>query len=244
MQNKEKIYGIHSLLEALEAGTSLNKVFIQKDVQNDRIKQLIHKLKQQEVPFQFVPREKLNRLTSRNHQGVIAITSEVDFLTVENLLPQLFEAGQPPLLAILAGITDVGNFGAVARSAECFGIDALVIPSQGAAMVTSDAMKASSGALAKVHICREMNFLRSVKYIRDSGLQLIAISEKSEKAIAEIDFGLPTALVLGAEGSGISEDLMALCDQGAGIPMSGDIGSLNVSVAAGIVFYEAMKGRA
>lgn len=243
MQNKEKIYGIHSILEAIDEGISFAKVFIQKDIHNDGIKEIINKLKQYEVPFQFVPKEKLNRLTSKNHQGIIAISSAVEFASIENIMPQIFESGATPCIALLDSVTDVRNFGAIARSAECFGVQALVIPAQGSAMLNADALQASAGALHKVTVCREINFMRAIETIKNSGLQLVACTEKAGKEIGEIDFSLPTAIVLGSEGSGISKELLDLCDQQARISMEGEIQSLNVSVAAGIIFYEAMKGR-
>lgn len=241
--NKETIYGIHAILEALDSGKSLNKVFIQKDIFSDRMKEVIDKLKKYEVPFQFVPKEKLNRLTSKPHQGIVASTSQIDFLSIENILPGIFEDGQTPFIAIMDSITDVRNFGAIARSAECFGVHALVTPAQGSAMINADALKSSAGALHKVKVCREINFLRSIHTIKNSGLQLVACTEKADKEIAEVDFTLPTAVVMGSEGFGIHEDLLALCDVHAKIPMTGEIQSLNVSVAAGIIFYEGLKGR-
>jgi 23S rRNA (guanosine2251-2'-O)-methyltransferase len=243
MQNKEKIYGIHSILEAIDEGVSFAKVFIQKDIHNDSIRDIIAKLKQYEVPFQFVPKEKLNRLTSKNHQGIIAISSQVEFASIDHVLPQIFESGETPFIAILDSVTDVRNFGAIARSAECFGVQALVIPAQGSAMLNADAVQASAGALHKVTVCREINFMRSLEIVKSSGLQIIACTEKATKEIAEINFSIPTAIILGSEGVGINPELLAMADETAKIPMKGEIQSLNVSVAAGIIFYEAMKGR-
>ena len=159
------------------------------------------------------------------------------------MLPQIFEDGEMPLIALLDGITDVRNFGAVARSAECFGVHAIVAPAQGSAMVNAEAVKASAGALHKMQVCREINFMRSIEYIKSSGLQLVACTEKADMPISEVDFNLPTAIVMGSEGVGIGPELLAQCDIKAKIPMTGDIQSLNVSVAAGIIFYEAMKSR-
>jgi 23S rRNA (guanosine2251-2'-O)-methyltransferase len=243
MQNKDKIYGIHSVMEALKEAVPINKVLIQKDIHNERIGEIIQILKISEIPFQFVPKEKLNRITGKNHQGIIALGSVTEFYTIEQILPVLFEKGAVPLIGILSGITDVRNFGAIARSAECLGVDALVIPAQGSAMINEDAMQASAGALHKIPICREINFLRSVKYIKDSGLALIACTEKAEIPINKIDLKNPSALVLGSEGTGISEEIQKLCSGKALIPMQGEIQSLNVSVSAGIIFYEAQRQR-
>lgn len=230
-------------MEALSIGRSMNKVFIQKDIHNDRIREIISILKQREIPFHFVPKEKLNRLTSKNHQGVVALGSAIDFLSIENILPEIFETGELPLIAILDGVTDVRNVGAIARSAECFGVQALVVPAHGSAMMNADAVKSSAGALQRIPVCRELNFKRALDYIKDSGLQFVACTEKASKDINEIDFSSPTAVVLGAEGEGINEALLQQCDVKARIPMVGEISSLNVSVAAGIVFYEAMRSR-
>ncbi len=243
MDQKQKIYGIHPVKEALDEGTPINKVYIQKDIHNERIGEIIELLKKYKVPFQFVPREKLNRLTSKVHQGIIALTSPVDFESIEQVLPGIFETGETPLIAILDGITDVRNFGAIARSAECFGVQALVVPSSGSAMLNADALKTSAGALGKIHLCREMNFNNSIKMIKDSGLQLIACTEKATKTISEINFSVPTAIVMGAEGEGIFPALLAMCDDQVKIPMQGKIQSLNVSVAAGIIFYEARRAK-
>jgi 23S rRNA (guanosine2251-2'-O)-methyltransferase len=243
MEQKEKIYGIHSILEALNEGVTLNKVYIQKDLHNERIKEVIQRLKKAEIPFQMVPKEKLNRLTSKAHQGLIAFTSPTEFYTVEQLIPGLYEQGKIPFLAVLCGITDVRNFGAIARSAECMGVDALVIPAQGSAMINPDAIKTSAGALHKLPVCREINFLRAIKFIRDSGIDLVACTEKADLNIADIDLNAPIAVLLGSEGSGIEENLLDLCQSKARIPMKGEIQSMNVSVAAGIIFYETLKQR-
>jgi 23S rRNA (guanosine2251-2'-O)-methyltransferase len=242
-KDEETIYGIQPIMEALSIGRSMNKVFIQKDIHNDRIKEIINILKQREIPFHFVPKEKLNRLTPKNHQGVVAMGSAIDFLSIEDILPQIFETGELPLIAILDGVTDVRNVGAIARSAECFGVQALVVPAHGSAMINADAVKSSAGALQRIPVCRELNFQRALNYIKDSGLQLLACTEKAKQNIDEADFSSPTAIVLGAEGEGINESLLQQCDMRARITMVGEISSLNVSVAAGIVFYTAMRNR-
>jgi 23S rRNA (guanosine2251-2'-O)-methyltransferase len=243
MQSKEKIYGIHSVQEAINSGTSLAKVFIQKDIHNDGIRDIILELKKYDIPFQFVPKEKLNRLTTKVHQGIIAISSAVDFASIDDVMPQIFESGETPFIALLDKISDVRNFGAIARSAECFGVHALVIPAVGSAMLNADALQASAGALHNVTVCREINFMRSIENIKNSGLQLIAITEKATKEISDINFNLPTAIIMGSEGFGIDPELLKIVDDSAKIPMTGKIQSLNVSVAAGITFYQAMRSR-
>jgi 23S rRNA (guanosine2251-2'-O)-methyltransferase len=242
-REEEMMYGIQPVMEALAIGRSLNKVFIQKDIHNDRIGEIISILKQREIPFHFVPKEKLARLTPKNHQGVVAMGSAIDFLSIEDILPQIFETGELPLIAILDGVTDVRNVGAIARSAECFGVQALVVPAHGSAMINADAVKSSAGALQRIPVCRELNFQRSLNYIKDSGLQFIACTEKAKQDMEELDFSAPSAIVLGAEGEGINESLLQQCNLRGRIPMVGEISSLNVSVAAGIVFYTAMRSR-
>ena len=243
MQSKEKIYGIHAVLEALNEGLPLNKVLIQRDVQNDRLRDIIQILKKRGIPFQLVPKEKLNRLTSKQHQGIIALGSPVEYLTVSELLPMLYEDGETPLLLVLDGVTDVRNVGAIARSAECFGAHGIVVPAQGSALLNADAMKSSAGALLKVPVCREINFSEAIKYMKGSGLSLMACTEKATQDLADADFSAPLAIVMGAEGEGIHPDLLAACDQQVRIPMTGEIGSLNVSVAAGVILYEAQRQR-
>lgn len=240
---KGTLYGIHAVMEALDEAIPINKVFIQKDIHNERIRSIIMILKQREIPFQMVPKEKLNRLTTKNHQGIIALGAETEFQSIDAVLPGLFESGKSPLIAILDGITDVRNFGAIARSAECFGIDALVVPAQGSAMLNADAIQASAGALHKIPVCRELNFLKAVRYIKNSGLQLVSCTEKATDEIKDVDFDVPTAIILGSEGDGIHEDLLKASDKKVKIHISGEIQSLNVSVAAGVIFYESQRQR-
>ncbi|MCX6350748.1 MAG: 23S rRNA (guanosine(2251)-2'-O)-methyltransferase RlmB [Bacteroidetes bacterium] len=239
----EIIYGIHPITEAINAGTPINRVYIQKDVHNDRLKELIHLMKDNAVPFQFVPREKLSRMTGQSHQGIVAQISYVEFQDIENVLPAIFESGKAPLLVILDNITDVRNMGAIARSAECFGIDAIIIPSKGGAAMNSEAVKASSGAIHKIPICRPINFIEGINYLIDSGVNLVACSEKAQKTIRDLDVSAPTCFVFGSEGDGINEQLMDMCTDHIKIPLKGKISSLNVSVAAGIIFYEAEMKR-
>ena len=237
------VFGVHPVMEAVQSGKTIEKVLLRQGMQNDLIPGLIQNLQRQRVPFQFVPAEKLNRMTGGNHQGIIALISEVEFTDLGELIPSVFEKGTMPALAVLDGITDVRNIGAIARSAVSAGLDAIVIPSAGSAQINADAIKASSGALHNITLCREPKLADSVKFIHDSGIQIVAASEKAVDVIYDADFTRPVAFVLGAEDKGIDERILRIADKIVKIPLYGQIGSLNVSVAAAILFYEMVRQR-
>lgn len=238
-----QIYGIHAVQEALNAATPLGKVYIQRDARNPRINELARDLKAAGVPVQLVPREKMQRLTKKAHQGVIAMLSSVEYMPIEELLPRIYEKGESPLLVVLDGVTDVRNAGAIARSAECFGAHALLMPAQGSALLNEDAVKSSAGALNRIPVARELHFNKATDFLAESGLQLIACTEHGEEDICRLDLTVPTAIVLGSEGAGIHPNLLAKCTAQVRIPMAGEISSLNVGVAAGIVLYEVCRAR-
>jgi len=242
MAKQDKITGFHALEEALEKGTVISKVFLQKG-NSDAKQALVKRLKALEIPYQRVPREKLNRMYAGNHQGVLAWISPIEFFALDQWLPGLFETGQVPAIAVLDGITDVRNFGAVARSAECLGVDGLVIPFSKSVTITEDAVKASSGALLNLPVCREKSLLSAVRFLKDSGLITVGITEKAEQPLAEAPLADPFAIVLGAEDVGIDNNLLSEMEHCVKIPMSGHIDSLNVSVSAGIAFYEMSRQR-
>lgn len=241
-KDKSRILGVHALEEALEAGKPISKVFLQKGGGETR-RALAERLQEEGIPYSRVPVEKLNKLSNKPHQGVIAWASPVEFLSLEDLLPTIYENGQTPLLAVVDGITDVRNFGAILRSAECLGVHGILMGTSNAAPVTEDVTKTSAGALLQIPICRSAAFQDALKYARQSGIQLVGISEKGKMAIHETELNEPTALVFGAEDQGIQPAVTSLLDQEAYIPMIGEIRSLNVSVAAGIAFYEAVQQR-
>ena len=242
--NSTFVFGIRAVIEAVTAGKELDKVYVQKGLKSELFHELQRTLKEFKVPFQFVPAEKINKVAGyRNHQGVAAILSEVSYQDIENILPGLFEEGKVPLLLILDRITDVRNFGAICRSAECMGIHAVVIPSRGGAQINSDAIKTSAGALHKISVCRADNLKNTIDYLKESGLQIIACTEKGEKNCYEADLTAPCAIILGSEEDGISDEYLKRSDLTVSIPLSGEIGSLNVSVAAGIILYEAQRQR-
>jgi 23S rRNA (guanosine2251-2'-O)-methyltransferase len=204
---------------------------------------LLSLIKENEITFQFVPIEKINRITRKNHQGVLAFVSPVEFTNIEMLLPILFESGKVPLLLILDQITDVRNFGAIARSAECAGVDAIIIPEKGMARIGADAIKTSAGAIHYIPICKTNNLFRTVQYLQNSGIQIVAATEKADKIYTEGNFKYPAAIVMGSEESGISQTILNIADQKLKIPLFGNIESLNVSVSAALMIYEAVRQR-
>lgn len=243
MQEENLIFGMRSVIEALDAGKDIEKILIQKGLSNELYNQLRQALKGQTVPIQFVPPEKLKRLTDKNHQGVIAYLTEINYYTTEELLSEVFEKGNIPLVLVLDRVTDVRNFGAIARSAECAGVDFIVIPSRGAAQINGDAIKTSAGALHRLKVCREDNLKNTLEFLKESGLQVISCHEKTDKLIYDADFTKPTAIIMGSEENGISNEYLKRSDMQVKIPMPGKIASLNVSVASGIVLFEAVKQR-
>ncbi len=241
--SEEYIYGIHAVQEAIQSGREIEKVLIGKYARNENIRELVSLIRQHQVPHQFVPQEKLQSYTRKNHQGVVAVLSPVIYQNVEHLIPQLFEQGEVPFLMILDGITDVRNLGAIARSAECAGVHALVLPVKGSAQVTADAIKTSSGALNNLPVCRTMNLGISLRYLKNSGLSIMGAFEKAERYYFEADYTNPLALVLGSEDKGISAEVMKTCDELLRIPVYGNISSLNVSVAGSLLMYEVVRQR-
>lgn len=242
---KDTIYGVHSVVEALKAGTRLDKILLKQGIAAD-IRSQIHMLaKEADVAVQFVPNEKLNRSAPRNanHQGVVAFLSLIEYAQLEQVVAATFDAGRTPLLLILDQVSDVRNFAAIARSAECLGVDALIIPSTGAARINADAMKISSGALNHVPVCRVENLVDTVHLLQAYGIRAIACSEKGKGDIFAADFSGPTCLVMGSEDEGITPRLIKACDEHVRIPMTGKIASLNVSVAAGILVMEVVRQR-
>ncbi len=241
--NPNFIFGIHPVIEALKSEKDVEKVFIQKGISPAIFKELRELMGKREIPFLFVPQEKLNRLTSKTHQGVIAFVTDVKFQEIENVLPAIFEKGRIPLLLVLDRITDVRNFGAICRTAECCGVDAVIVPSRGAAQVNSDAIKTSAGALHKIAVCRSQNLKTTLSFLHESGVKIIACTEKTETNYTQVDYSEPLAIIMGSEDEGISGEYLKLSDGRAKIPLLGEIGSLNVSVACGVILYEVIRQR-
>ncbi|MCF8233982.1 MAG: 23S rRNA (guanosine(2251)-2'-O)-methyltransferase RlmB [Bacteroidales bacterium] len=237
------IYGIHPLIEAIEAGKDIDKILIQKGVHNEVYFKIRELVMGTSIPYQFVPAEKLKRITTKAHQGVIAFVSPITYYNIEDIVPALYEAGKIPLILILDGITDVRNIGAIARSAECFGVHALVVPAKGSAQLNEDAVKSSAGALMRVPVCRDENLSRVVDYLKNSGLKIVSTSEKSETALSDAELTGPLAMIMGSEEKGVDQGLLSKSDLTLKIPMTGLVASLNVSVASGIVLFEVSRNR-
>jgi 23S rRNA (guanosine2251-2'-O)-methyltransferase len=240
---KDIIYGLRPVMEAVEAGREIEKVFFKTGLRGELFHSLAGLLKQRGIPFQHVPVEKLNRISRINHQGVIAMISAITYHNLEEVITSLYESGDTPLILVLDSITDVGNFGAIARTAECGGVHALLIPSRGGAPAGPDAMKASAGALNTIPVCRADNLADSVEYMKNSGLGIVAATEKDGILYHRAELSGPSALIMGSEDRGISPALLALSDLRIRIPVTGNIGSLNVSAAASVLVYEFLRQR-
>ena len=242
-EEKNFIFGIRAIIEAVEAGKTIDKLFIQKGLHNDLFAELWKLVRLKRINYKHVPLEKINRLTGKNHQGVFAFISPIDFHNIEDVVPALYEEGENPLILVLDRITDVRNFGAIARSAECAGVDTILIPEQNAAAINADAIKTSAGALHKITVCRTWNLKLALQFLKDSGIQLIACTEKTQDNMYKADYTPPTAIIIGSEEDGVSPEFLKMCDARVKIPMSGKIASLNVSVATGVILYEAIRQR-
>jgi 23S rRNA (guanosine2251-2'-O)-methyltransferase len=237
------IFGFHPVIEALRSGKELEKVYLKKGLQNEAIPGLIAELREKRIPFQFVPIEKINRMTRKNHQGILAQVAEIEYNDIEKIIPGLYEAGKVPVIVVLDRITDVRNMGAIARTAEGAGIHAIVLPVGESAQINADAVKTSSGALHSLPVCRSESLVKTVAFLKDSGLQVVAATEKAEKLLYDADFTRPTAIILGAEDTGVERNLISLSDMQVKIPLFGTIQSLNVSVAASILMFEVVRQR-
>ena len=237
------IFGIRAVIEAVKAGQEIETIFIQRNLGGNLLLELKSVLHGTDIPTSLVPVEKLNRMTTKNHQGVVAVVSPIPFQKIEDIIPVIYEKGEVPLILILDSITDVRNMGAIARTAACAGVHAIVVPSKNSAQINADAIKTSAGALFSIPMCRHTNLHKVCLYLQESGLQVVACTEKTDDLIYHPDYTLPTAIVIGAEDEGISKEIMRVADHLAKIPMHGEISSLNVSVSAGIILYEAVRVR-
>ena len=237
------IYGRHPVLEALAAGRPVDKVFLQQGTRGEFEKELRRACKEREVPMTLIPQAKLQRMARGNHQGVVAQLAAAAYQSVENVLPQVYERGQTPLFLLLDGVTDVRNLGAIARSAEVCGAQTLIIPQKNSAGLTADAVKSSAGALARLPVCRHKSLVNTVEYLRMSGVQVIASDLNADRYLHELQLTGPLCIVMGSEDSGITEGVARAADTTFKIPQAGTLNSFNVSVAAGILLFEAMKAR-
>jgi 23S rRNA (guanosine2251-2'-O)-methyltransferase len=237
------IFGIRPVMEALEEGKIPEKVFIQRGLTGLNFQQLFKMIREKQVPFQMVPVEKLNRITRNNHQGVIAQLSLITYHKLESIIPEIYEKGETPLLVILDKITDVRNLGAIARSCECAGAHAIILGERESAPVNADAIKTSAGALSRLPVCRERELLESIAFLKESGISVVACTEKADQNIYESNLTGPMAIIMGAEDKGISKACLAMADLKVNIPQKGKTASLNVSVATGIVLFEIIRQR-
>jgi len=245
MKNKEFIaYGIHPVSEALKEGKPIEKVLVQKGLRGETAHEVINGLRRAEVPIQYVPKVKLDRITGKNHQGIIAYISPIEYQNIEWLLPTLYEKGETPLVLVLDGITDVRNFGAICRTAECAGVHAVVVPAKGSAQIGPDAIKTSAGALLQIAVCRSANLSASLDFLKTSGLKIIACHEKAEANYTDVDLSCPAALIMGSEENGIQIENLATSTEQIRIPLKGHTSSLNVSTATGVILFEALRQRA
>ena len=243
IDKSQVVFGIRAVIEAIESGKQVDKVLMKKDLGGELARELLSVTREYNVPVQRVPVERINKVTRKNHQGVIAFMAAVDYYHVDDIVPALYDEGINPLVVVLDGGTDVRNFGAIARTCECAGVNCIVIPERNSVSVNADAVKTSAGALNYLPVCRERNLVKAVQYLRDSGFKVMGASEKTDLNYTKADFTGPVAIVLGAEDTGISTDVLKLCDTLVAIPEFGQINSLNVSVAGGIMIYEVVRQR-
>lgn len=243
IEKNEMIFGVRAVIEALDAGKEIDKILIKRDIQSDLSKELFAALRGRMIPVQRVPVERIDRITRKNHQGVIAFVSPIVYQRTEDIVPFLFEQGKSPLFLMLDGITDVRNFGAIARTCECAGVDAIIIPSKNSVTVNADAVKTSAGALLTLPVCKEQSLTATIKYLKDSGFRMLAATEKGDYDYSKANYSDPTCIIMGAEDTGVPYEHLKYCDEWVRIPLMGKIESLNVSVAAGILIYEAVKQR-
>lgn len=243
MDKEEYIFGTRAVIEAINKGRTIEKILLKKGLNNELFQELQSLIKENEIAVQFVPLEKINRITRKNHQGVLALISSIEYSNIEILLPGIYELGEDPLLLILDQITDVRNFGAIVRSAECAGVHAIIIPEKGMARIGADAMKTSAGALHHVPICKVNNLFKTIQFLIDSGIHIVAATEKGNKVYTEANLNSPLGIVMGSEDTGISPQILKIADEQLQIPILGKIESLNVSVSAALMIYEAIRQR-
>ncbi|WP_421920486.1 23S rRNA (guanosine(2251)-2'-O)-methyltransferase RlmB [Marinifilum sp.] len=242
-QKQEMLFGIRATMEAIKSGKEIEKVLIRKGLTGRLYQDLFDLIRDEGVEYQFVPGEKINSLNQKNNQGVVTLIAPIAYQEVEDVVPQIMAEGRTPLILILDQITDVRNFGAIARSAECAGVDAIIIPFKNSAKITPDSIKTSAGALYQIPVCRVQNLKTLVRNLKKEGIRIVASTEKAEKYYTDADLTLATAIIMGSEDTGIDEALLRLADEKVKVPILGEIESLNVSVAASLMVYEAVRQR-
>lgn len=243
MEKEHLIFGIRAIVEAIQAGKEVDKVFLQKDAQGELMKDLLKVMKRNNVNFTYVPVEKLNRLTPNNHQGAVATIAPISFVEIETLIETVLEKTKTPLFLVLDQISDARNFGAIIRTAECTGVDGIIVQKSGAAPVNGDTVKTSAGAVFNIPICRVEHIKDAIFFLQGSGIKTVAATEKTDQTIYDIELNEPVAIIMGSEDRGINPSVLKIVDEKAKLPLFGTIGSLNVSVACGAFLYEAVRQR-
>jgi len=243
MRENDMVFGIRAVIEAIQADKEIDKILVKRELSGDLSRELFTILKERDIPVQRVPVERLDRVTRKNHQGVIAFISAITYHRLEDIIPSVYEQGKDPFIVLLDGITDVRNFGAIARTCECAGVNAVVIPEKGSVTVNADAIKTSAGALHVLPVCKEKSINQAIRFLQQSGVKVFAATEKASDIYTAVPYEGPVAIVMGAEDTGVSMDNLRICDEMVKIPQFGTIGSLNVSVAASILIYEVVRQR-
>ncbi|MEM7085616.1 MAG: 23S rRNA (guanosine(2251)-2'-O)-methyltransferase RlmB [Bacteroidota bacterium] len=243
MTKEDLIFGVYPVLEAIKSDVQIHKLFVQKGTNNPKLNEIVTLLENSDASISFVPQEKLDKLTRSNHQGVVALSSPVSFFTIEQVVEQALEKDKAPLFLVLDQISDVRNFGAIIRTADCTNVDAIIIQKKGGAPVSGDTVKTSAGAIFKIPICKVDHIKDAIFYLQGSEITVVAATEKTDQSIYDLDLKTPLAIVMGSEGKGVSRSLLNLVDQSAALPLLGEINSLNVSVACGAFLYEVVRQR-
>lgn len=242
-QKSDLVFGIHPILEGLNSDKTFDKILVLNTLRTPQAKEIMNLAREKGVSINKVPQQKLDRITKKNHQGIIGFIAPIEFQDIEHILPELFATGKSPFLLILDRVSDVRNFGAIVRTAECAGIDAIIIPKKGAAQINGETIKTSTGAIFNIPICKVPGIDSIIPFLKNSGIHLVACTEKTEVNYTEVDYTIPIAIIMGGEESGIALSNITKSDSIARLPLLGKTASLNVSVAAGIIMYEAVKQR-
>ncbi|MEY8868719.1 23S rRNA (guanosine(2251)-2'-O)-methyltransferase RlmB [Meridianimaribacter flavus] len=243
MEKETTIFGIRAIIEAIKSGENIDKVFLQKGLKGDLFTELEQLIRQERLNASYVPVEKLNRLSKKNHQGAVAQIAPISFYDIEDLVLNVIESGKTPLFLLLDQLNDVRNFGAIIRTAECTGVSGIIIQKKGGAPVNGDTVKTSAGAIFKIPICKVDHIKDAVFHMQASGIKVIAATEKTDNTIYDVSFNEPCAIIMGSEGKGINPSVLKVADEKAKLPILGEIESLNVSVACGAFLYEAVRQR-
>ena len=243
MKNNDIVFGTRPVLEAINSGKTLEKLFIQKNLKKEILEKIKSKLSNKKINISYVPKEKLNRITKKNHQGIICYISPISYQPIEEIIQRVFEKGKDPFVIILDRITDTRNFGAISRVADASGVDAIIIPEKESAIITSDSIKTSAGAINYIPICKVKSLRSTANFLKESGLKLVSCTEKGDKKFYDADLTSPCCIILGSEKDGISNSLMNISDERLNIPMKGNVESLNVSSSASVILFEVVRQR-